>query len=85
MDDVQTILTAISTVGFPIVACIAMFWLYTKILPILTQLSQNMQDTKNAMEDMKETMNEVKISLNLFNQNFQDIFKRLASLEGKKE
>ena len=85
MDDVQTILTAISTVGFPIVACIAMFWLYTKILPILTQLSQNMQDTKNAIEDMKQTMNEVKISLNLFNQNIQDIFKRLASLEGKKE
>ena len=85
MDEMQFALTAISTVGFPIVACIAMFWLYTKIIPILTELSKNMKDTKDAMDDMKETMNEVKISLNLFNQNFQDIFKRLAALEGKKE
>lgn len=82
MDEAQFFLTAISTVGFPIAACIAMFWLYNKIvsnmLPIVTQLSQNMKDTK-------DTMDEVKVSLNLFNQNFNEIFKRLAVLESEKK
>lgn len=75
------VLTAISTVGFPIVACCAMFWLYTKMLPIINQLSENVKDTK-------ETMDEVKTSLNLFNKNFTEIFTRLSILEvkvGKKD
>lgn len=82
MEEIQLFLTAVSTVGFPIAACIAMFWLYNKIvsnmLPIVTQLSENMKDTK-------ETMEEVKVSLNLFNQNFNEIFKRLAILEADKK
>ena len=80
MEELQFFLTAVSTVGFPIAACVAMFWLYNKIvsnmLPIVTQLSENMKDTKDTME-------EVKVSLNLFNQNFNEIFKRLAVLEAK--
>lgn len=68
------IITAISTVGFPIVACCAMFWLYTKMLPIITTLSEN-------MKDVKDTMDKVNNSLDLFNQNFTEIFKRLAALE----
>lgn len=82
MEELNFIMTAISTVGFPIAACIAMFWLYNKIvssmLPIITQLSENMKDTK-------ETMEEVKVSLNLFNQNFNEIFKRLSILEANKK
>lgn len=70
------VINAISTVGFPIAACCYMFWLYSKMLPIMTQLSENMKDTK-------ETMEEVKISLNQYNQNITEIFKRLAILEAK--
>ena len=68
------ILTAISTVGFPIVACCALFWLYTKMLPILTELSNNTKDMKESLDTMKDT-------LNLFNQNFVNIFARLSALE----
>ena len=89
MEELNIFITAVSTVGFPIAACIAMFLLYNKIvtdmLPIITQLSENLKDVKNAMEDNKETMQEVKLTLNLFNQNFSEIFKRLNTLEeGKK-
>lgn len=68
------IINMISTVGFPIAACCAMFWLYTKMLPIITTLSEN-------MKDVKETMDKVNKSLDLFNENFTEIFRRLASLE----
>lgn len=68
------ILTAISTVGFPIVACCAMFWLYTKMLPVMTELSAN-------TKDMKETLDKVKDSLDIYNSNFTEIFNRLNKLE----
>ena len=67
-------LSAISSVGFPIVGCIALFWLYVKMLPILTDLSNN-------TKEMKETLDSVKDTLNLFNQNFANIFTRLSALE----
>ena len=68
------IVNVISTVGFPIAACCAMFWLYTKMLPVITQLSDTMKDNQKMLE-------EVKVSLNLFNQNFTEIFRRLSVLE----
>lgn len=88
MEEMQFFLTAVSTVGFPIAACIVLFWLYNKLInnlvPLVTQLSENMKDMKETMKDTNETMAEVKISLNLFNQNFTDIFSRLAALEADK-
>lgn len=72
------ILTAISTVGFPIVACCAMFWLYTKMLPVMTELSAN-------TKDMKETLDKVKDSLDIYNSNFTEIFNRLNKLEVRYE
>ena len=74
MEDFTPILTAISTVGFPIVACCALFWLYTKMLPVLTELSANTKDMKESLDTMKTT-------LDLFNQNFVNIFARLSALE----
>ena len=68
------VLTAISTVGFPIVACCALFWLYTKMLPVLTELSANTKDMKESLDTLKDTVN-------LFNQNFVNIFARLSALE----
>ena len=68
------ILTAISTVGFPIIACVGLFWLYTKMLPILTGLSDN-------TKEMKEMLDSIKSTLDLFNQNFVNIFSRLSILE----
>lgn len=68
------LMSAISTVGFPIAACCALFWLYTKMLPILTELSTNTKDMRESLESMRKT-------LDLFNQNFVEIFKRLAELE----
>lgn len=72
------VLTAISTVGFPIVACCGLFWLYTKMLPVLTELSTNMKDMKESIDTMKDT-------LNLVNQNFVNIFARLAALEAESD
>lgn len=74
MDELQFALTAISSVGFPIVACCALFWLYTKMLPILTELSDNTKDMKESLDTMRTT-------LDLFNQNFVNIFARLSALE----
>ena len=68
------LMSAISTVGFPIAACCAMFWLYTKMLPIITELSTNTKDMRDSLEAMRKT-------LDLFNQNFVEIFKRLSALE----
>lgn len=74
MEEYQFILSAISSVGFPIVACAALFWLYTKMLPVLTELSANTKEMKESLDTMKDT-------LELFNQNFVNIFSRLSALE----
>ena len=72
------ILQAISTVGFPIAAACALFWLLMKMTPVLTELSANTRDMKDSLDAMKQT-------LDLFNQNFVEIFKRLAALEAEQK
>ena len=59
MDTLQTILTAISTVGFPIVACCGLFWYSNKMLDkmtstieentiAITKLSEQLEKDDNA-------------------------------------
>lgn len=43
--DINTIVQSVSTIGFPITACIAMFYLYNKILTELVPLLNKMNDT----------------------------------------
>lgn len=45
MDDVQIILQAIGSVGFPIVACCALFYLYDKTITKLTATLDKMDTT----------------------------------------
>lgn len=68
------ILQAISTVGFPIAAACALFWLLMKMVPVMNELSNNTKDMKESLDAMKNT-------LELFNQNFVEIFRRLSALE----
>ena len=71
-------INAISTVGFPIAASCAMFWLYAKMLPIISELSANTKDMKSSLDSMKTT-------LDLLNQNFVEVFKRLSALEADRK
>lgn len=45
--DIETVLTAISTVGFPIVCCIAMFWLMWSNQKAHTDESSKLVETIN--------------------------------------
>lgn len=45
--DIETVLTAISTVGFPIVCCIAMFWLMWNNQKSHTDESTKLAETIN--------------------------------------
>lgn len=51
MENAQYVLTAISTVGFPVVACVGMFYLYNKTLTEVT----------SAIADMTRVISELKI------------------------
>lgn len=70
------IINAISTVGFPIAAACALFYMLMKFIPVITELSSNTRDMKESLDAMKNT-------LELFNQNFVEIFKRLSALEAE--
>lgn len=48
--DVNAIMQAISTVGFPIVACGALFYLYNKTITKLTVTLEKMDRTLDAMQ-----------------------------------
>ena len=52
--DVQTVLTAISSVGFPIVACCAMFYLCYKMMTILSNNNQALENNTEAIKELKE-------------------------------
>lgn len=49
--DVNTISTVISTVGFPIVACCGLFYLYNKTLTRLTATLEKVDKTLDKMSD----------------------------------
>ncbi len=52
--EIQEIVTAIGSVGFPIVACIGLFYLYDKTI----------KDIVNALDNVNQTLNNVNATLN---------------------
>ena len=54
MDGLQTVLTAIGSYGFPIIACGALFWMINKALKELTAAVNN---NTAALNIMTERMN----------------------------
>lgn len=52
--DVNTIIQAIGSVGFPIVACCALFYLYDKTITKLTSTLDKMDKTLDKMFDRLE-------------------------------
>ena len=51
--DIQEIVTAIGSVGFPIVACVGLFYLYDKTI----------KDIVNALDNVNQTLNNVNATL----------------------
>ena len=49
--DVNTVLSAIGSVGFPIVACCALFYLYDKTITKLTATLEKVDQTLDRMFD----------------------------------
>ena len=59
--DVNTLTTLISTVGFPIVACCGLFYLYNKTLTKLTTTLEKVDKTLDKMSERIDNL-EKKIS-----------------------
>lgn len=74
------ILNAISTVGFPIAACIAMFYMYDKVTNGISDL---LKDNTLVMKDMKDTMKEMKDALNGLTTQLAILMNRIERLEEK--
>lgn len=51
MNDINLILQAISTVGFPILACVGMFYMYDRIMKDLTITLTEINTTLIAMRE----------------------------------
>lgn len=49
--DIQAILNAIATVGFPIVACAALFWMINKTMKELVSAVNNNTDALNRFSE----------------------------------
>lgn len=62
MGDINAIITAISTVGFPIVCCGALFW----------QITQMQKQHKEEMDGVKEALNNNTLAL----QHLADTFSK---------
>lgn len=58
--DVQAIMTAISTVGFPIVACCGLFWFANKLVDKITSV---ISENTKVISENTATINELKTSL----------------------
>lgn len=57
----QEIIAAIGSVGFPIVACCAMFWLYNETITKITATLDKLNETLNRIEvRLDQLENEVK-------------------------
>lgn len=56
--DVQAIISAIGTVGFPIVACAALFWMINKSVKELTAAVNNNTAAINIMTERMNTPHE---------------------------
>lgn len=59
--NVNDIVTLIGSLGFPIVACVGMFWLYNRTLKDFTAtLGSIANEIKELREDIKELIEEQK-------------------------
>lgn len=59
--DANAIVSIIGSVGFPIVACVGMFYLYDRTLKeFTTSLNDITSEIKELRDDIKELMNGVK-------------------------
>lgn len=61
--DIQTIINAIGSVGFPIVACCGLFYLYDKTI----------KEIVNALGDVKSTLSDVNKTLDSLNQKLGEL------------
>ena len=61
--DWQTIINAIGSVGFPIVACCGLFYLYDKTI----------KEIVNALGDVKSTLSDVNKTLDSLNQKLGEL------------
>lgn len=61
--DPQAIINAIGSVGFPIVACCGLFYLYDKTI----------KEIVNALGDVKSTLSDVNKTLDSLNQKLEDL------------
>ena len=74
--DAQVITSLITSVGFPIVACLGMFWYLTKVME---KRDQKMDETLNKMS---EVVNENNKLIALFTEKLDLLFK-LNKKEGE--
>lgn len=56
--DIQEIVTAIGSVGFPIIACVGLFYLYDRTI----------KDIVNALDNVNSTLNNVNSTLDKITQ-----------------
>lgn len=61
--DTQAIINAIGSVGFPIVACCGLFYLYDKTI----------KEIVNALGDVKSTLSDVNKTLDSLNKKLGDL------------
>lgn len=67
--DAQVITSLITSVGFPIVACLGMFWYLTKVME---KRDQKMDETLNKMSDVVNENNKL---IALFTEKIDLLFK----------
>lgn len=61
--DPQAVINAIGSVGFPIVACCGLFYLYDKTI----------KEIVNALDDVKSTLSAVNKTLDCLNKKLEDL------------
>lgn len=61
--DPQSVINAIGSVGFPIVACCGLFYLYDKTI----------KEIVNALDDVKSTLSAVNKTLDCLNKKLEDL------------
>lgn len=61
--DTQAVINAIGSVGFPIVACCGLFYLYDKTI----------KEIVNALGDVKSTLSDVNKTLDSLNKKLEDL------------
>lgn len=61
--DMQAVINAIGSVGFPIVACCGLFYLYDKTI----------KEIVNALGDVKSTLSDVNKTLDSLNKKLEDL------------